>query len=102
MFARSGARGLILSISLAVLGASPDHEVWAQLRALARVHPNREAVSRTADLYDPSAGTLSAVPASEAEARTGHTATLLQDGKVLFAGGYDGGYLDGAHLYDPS
>ena len=31
-----------------------------------------------------------------------HTATLLFDGKVLVAGGYNGGHLDSAELYDPA
>jgi N-acetylneuraminic acid mutarotase len=35
-------------------------------------------------------------------ARTGHTATLLSNGKVLIAGGYNGSYLASAELYDPA
>src|SRR5215831_11256327 len=34
-------------------------------------------------------------------ARSAHTATLLPNGKVLVAGGYNGSYLSSAELYDP-
>lgn len=34
-------------------------------------------------------------------ARSGHTATVLRDGKVLVAGGFNGDYLDTAEIYDP-
>ena len=55
----------------------------------------------TAELYDPAAGTFSAAGSLQ-YARSAHTATLLQDGKVLIAGGYrDGNYLATAELYDP-
>jgi large repetitive protein len=35
-------------------------------------------------------------------ARSGHTATLLPNGKVLVAGGYNGSYLSTTELYDPA
>lgn len=56
----------------------------------------------SAEIYDPTAGTFS-LTGSLVTARSGHTSTLLQDGKVLIAGGSgaDNAALFG-ELYDPS
>ena len=67
-----------------------------------------------AELYDPSAGTFTAT-GYMTTARQWHTATLLNNGKVLIAGGLSDGpdassniyptnrfHLAGAELYDPS
>jgi N-acetylneuraminic acid mutarotase len=54
----------------------------------------------SAELYNPNTGTWSAT-GSLSSARTGHTATLLPNGQVLVAGGYNGtSYLVSAELYD--
>jgi hypothetical protein len=53
----------------------------------------------TAELYDPATGSFSAT-GSMSTARSGHTATLLNDGEVLVAGG--GNYVATAELYDPT
>jgi N-acetylneuraminic acid mutarotase len=55
----------------------------------------------TGEIYDPAADTWSSV-ASMADARQFHTATLLQNGDVLVAGGWDssGTPLASAELYD--
>ncbi len=60
----------------------------------------------TAELYDPASGTWSAT-GSLANARMGHTATLLPNGKVLVAGGKGPSAVPdysgmGAELYDPA
>jgi len=55
-----------------------------------------------AELYDPGTGTWSTT-GNLATPREGHSATLLNNGKVLVAGGYNSsaGRLDSAELYDP-
>jgi hypothetical protein len=58
-------------------------------------------VTRTAELYDPATGRWS-VTGSMHMVRGGHTATLLQNGKVLVAGGSYDDVLDSAELYDPA
>ena len=64
-----------------------------------------ELPTSTAELYDPATGKFSAT-GSMAAARWGHTATVLQDGRVLVTGGADmsDGYdnLKSAELYDPA
>ncbi|MCB0918870.1 MAG: IPT/TIG domain-containing protein [Actinobacteria bacterium] len=57
----------------------------------------------TAEVYDPVAGTFTAT-GSMAQARQSQTATVLQDGRVLVAGGFDESYtaLASAEIYDPS
>jgi Kelch motif/Galactose oxidase, central domain len=58
----------------------------------------------SAELYDPGSGTWTAT-ANMDGARAGHTATVLPDGRVLVAGGYDREdpltVLASAELYDP-
>ena len=50
-----------------------------------------------AELYDPASGTFKPT-GSMTVARTGHTSTLLVDGRVLIAGGG----ADSAEIYDPA
>jgi N-acetylneuraminic acid mutarotase len=61
----------------------------------------------SAELYDPATGTWSTAGSMAATRGFGHTATLLQNGKVLVAGGgLNNGsgtqYLASAELYDPA
>jgi hypothetical protein len=53
------------------------------------------------ELYDPAGNTTQTLP-SLAERRSSHTATVLNDGRVLIAGGYSGDYLASLDIYDPS
>jgi len=55
----------------------------------------------TAELYDPSTGTWS-LTGSLNVTRCCHTATLLQNGKVLVAGGFNLDTVKSAELYDPA
>jgi hypothetical protein len=56
----------------------------------------------TAELYDPNTGQFT-LTGNMTIARYGHTATLLNNGKVLIAGGASGpNPLTSAELYDPS
>jgi hypothetical protein len=58
----------------------------------------------SAELYDPSTGTFTVTGSLNTPSRF-HTATLLNNGKVLIVGGYDdsgGSVLRRAELYDPS
>ena len=58
----------------------------------------------TAELYDPSAQTFTALTATMTSPRAAQTATLLPDGKVLITGGFNDSVtaLNTAELYDPT
>ncbi len=57
----------------------------------------------TAELFDPVSGTFTATSHSMTAARLEMTATLLNNGQVLLAGGQNaGGVLNSAELYDPA
>ncbi len=63
-------------------------------------------VLNSAELYDPATGVWS-ITGALITGRSGHTATLLPNGKVLVTGGFnsfssDGVDLDSAELYDPA
>jgi hypothetical protein len=58
--------------------------------------------SSTAEIFDPTTGAFTAT-GSMAAPRSSHTATLLQNGKVLIAGGQNAnGVLTSAELFDPA
>ena len=59
--------------------------------------------SATAELYDPAANSFTALTATMTTPRGGHTATLLPDGRVLIAGGFNNSSiaLNSAELFDP-
>jgi len=55
----------------------------------------------TVELFDPANNAVQEL-GSLAERRAGHTATLLRDGRVLIAGGYNGDYLASLEIFEPS
>ncbi len=57
----------------------------------------------SSELYDPATNSWRAA-ATMASTRAGHATSLLPDGKVLVAGGYDADFnlLDSTELYDPA
>ncbi len=58
-------------------------------------------VIATTEIYDPSTGLWTAT-GSMTMPRYSHTATLLNNGKVLVAGGFNGLVLNTAEIYDPA
>ena len=68
-----------------IIGGDPSHPSTAQ------------STPTTAELWDPATGTFSAAGSFLGAWRDGHTATLLQDGRVLVIGG--GGFEATPHVY---
>ena len=68
-----------------------------------RLVESAASVLKTAEVYDPATGTFSRT-GSMSSIRNDHTATLLQDGRVLVIGGGGEGYASQktADLYDPA
>jgi len=65
--------------------------------------PALQAELNTAELYDPSTQLFSRTTMDMTAARSSHTATLLNDGTVLLAGGFGAnGHEATAEIYDPS
>jgi len=62
------------------------------------------ATLATAEIYDPSTGTFTPTTGSMSVGRQQHMATLLPDGRVLVAGGYNPatGSLVSAEVFDPA
>jgi hypothetical protein len=79
---------LLLDGKVLVAGGGPDGQQYTSLSS--------------AELYDPATG-LWTTTGSMLSARQAHTATLLPDGRVLVAAGFNQGYfISSAELYDPA
>jgi hypothetical protein len=63
-------------------------------------YPTWLPASASAEIYDPAAGQFTSI-ADMSAARTGHTASLLPDGRVLIFGGTTSG-TPSAEIYDPA
>jgi hypothetical protein len=64
--------------------------------------PNFGGGQSPAELYDPSAGTFTLATGDLITPRSLHTATLLNDGTVLIAGGSNSYSIAAAEIYDPA
>ncbi len=90
-----------VAVLVAVLAISPPARGQKKM-VFAEIDPNRNLASGTAESYDPSAGLFVQTAGGLQEFRYGHSATLLPNGKVLIAGGYNQGFLDSAEIFDPA
>jgi len=92
--------GAILAFLLGVL---PAHSGMVRQRVFARIDPNVGAVASSWEIYDPTSGFFQTAAGATNARRARHTATRLQNGKVLIAGGFDGTYyLSTAEIYNPA
>ena len=70
------------------------------------LHDGQVLMPGTAELYDPATGRWAATGAMNVARTVGFTATVLQDGQVLVAGGVEAGVnmtvTSGAELYNPA
>ena len=89
--ARASHTATLLPNGMVLIAGGEDFNSYGQTTSLA-----------SAELYDPVAVTFTAT-GNMTTSRAAHTATLLGNGKVLIAGGYESGnILASAELYDPS
>jgi hypothetical protein len=87
---------------MTVARACPDAVRLADGRVLIAEGAGQDTPGTTsAEIYNPATGKFSPTGTMTTQ-RSGDTATLLENGKVLFAGGDVGGSVATAELYDPA
>ena len=89
--------------SAGVFTATPLQDGEVLIAGGANSSSSSSSALASAELYNPATGTFSPT-GSMTTAREGQTATLLPDGEVLIAGGFNGAgtYLASAELYNPA
>ncbi|HLY43080.1 MAG TPA: kelch repeat-containing protein [Terracidiphilus sp.] len=87
---RWGCTATLLNDGRVLIAGGRDDENWWDALPLEMV-----------ELFDPTTETFTAAN-SMAGARFDHTATLLQNGEVLLAGGFNGQPIAAAELFDPA
>jgi hypothetical protein len=93
-------RSVLIYLWLLLLLSVPTAS--AQKRVYASVDPNVNSLNRTADLYDPQIGRMTASLGNLNFARKQHVSVRMGDGKVLLAGGYNNRYMKSAEIFNPS
>jgi N-acetylneuraminic acid mutarotase len=93
---RNSVRLLLVFAAIACLVT----ESRAQQRVFAKIEPNANSVTSTAETYDPVSGSFTRLTSSMTSGRQGHAAVVMRNGQIFFGGGYNGAYLSTVDIYD--
>jgi Galactose oxidase, central domain len=100
---RTGHTATLLYDGRVLIAGGHSYIPWSGPRGIEQCSGCVTDILGTTELYDPSTGIFKSI-ANMITPRAEHSATLLADGRVLIAGGYDsqGRSLASAEIYDPS